>query len=138
MTGFTLGRDVLATQNVFRVAVVVESGSLPVFLDVTGFAFVAESSLMALLVVVGAMTGDARLLEFFHVQDSGVAALAFRLDVFAAQRVFCAAVMVKGRDGPVLFGVTGFAFVAKASLMAFLVVVGLVAGHAGGSDLFLI
>src|SRR3990167_1208155 len=103
MAGFTLGRDIFATQNVFRVAIMVESGGLPVLLHMTGFAFVAESSLMAFLVVVGAMAGDARRLKFFRVQESGVAALAFGLDVLAAQWVFCVAVMVKGRDRPILF-----------------------------------
>lgn len=59
-------------------------------------------------------------------------------DVFATQHVFRVAVMVKGRDGPVLFGVAGLALFAESPLVAFLVVVGLVAGHAGGSELFLI
>ena len=138
MAGFTFGRDVFATQHVFRVAVMVESGSLPVFLDVTGFAFVAESPLVAFLVIVGTMTGDARLLEFFHVQDSCMAGFTLGRDVLATQHIFRVAVMVKGRDGPVLFGVTGLALFAEATLVAFLVVVGLVAGHAGDPELFLI
>ena len=67
-----------------------------------------------------------------------MAALAFGLDVLATQRVFCVAVMVEACDGPVLFGVAGLALLAEAPLVTFLVVVGLVAGHASGSELFLI
>ena len=138
MAGFTLGSDVFSTQNVLRVAVMIKSGNLPVFFDVTRFAFVTETSLVAFLVVVGTMTGDARLLEFFHVQDAGMAGFTLGRDVFATQHVFRVAVVVKGRDGPVLFRVAGLTLFAEPSLMAFLIVVGLVAGHAGGSELFLI
>ena len=105
VTGFALGGGMFATQGIFGIPVVIESSGLPAFLDVTGFAFVAKATLVAFLVVVGAMTGDARLLEFFHVQDAGMAGFTLGRDVFAAQNVFRVAVMVKGRDGPVLFGV---------------------------------
>ena len=138
MAGFTLGSDVFSTQNVLRVAVMIKSGNLPVFFDVTRFAFVTETSLVAFLVVVGTMTGDARLLEFFHVQDAGMAGFTLGRDVFATQNVFRVAVMIKGRDGPVLFGVTGLALFAEATLVAFLVVVGLVAGDTGYPEFLLI
>ena len=138
VTGFALGFGMFAAQGVFSIPVVVERSSLPAFLDVTGFAFVAESPLVALLVVVGAMTGDARLLEFFHVQDAGMAGFTLGRDVFAAQNVFRVAVMVKGRDGPVLFGVAALALFTKVALVAFFVIVGLVTGHANASELFLV
>ena len=138
VTGFALGFGMFAAQGVFSIPVVVERSCLPAFLDVTGFAFVAESSLMAFLVVVGAMAGDARLLEFFHVQDAGMAGFTLGRDVFATQNVFRVAVMIKGRDGPVLFGVTGLALFAEATLVAFLVVVGLVAGDTGYPEFLLI
>ena len=137
MAGLALSRDVLATQNVFRVAIVVEGGGLPVLLHVTGLALVAEAPLVAFLVVVGLVAGDARRLEFFQVQESGVASLAFGLDVLAAQNVFRVAVMVKGGNGPILLGVAGLALVAEAPLMAFLVVVGFMAGYTGGFEFFL-
>ena len=59
-------------------------------------------------------------------------------DVFTTQYVFCVAVMIKGGDGPVLFGMTGLALFAESPLMAFLVVVWLVTGHANAPELLLV
>ena len=67
-----------------------------------------------------------------------MAARAFGLDVFSAQRVFRVAVMFKGGDGPILFNVAGLALLAEASLVSFLVIIILVAGGTGGFELLLI
>jgi len=87
---------------------------------VTGFAFVAEFTLVSIAVVIFLMAGDARLLEFFHVQDAGMAGFTLGRDVFATQHVFRVAVMIKSGDGPVLFGMTGLALFAESPLMPFL------------------
>ena len=138
VTGFALGHGMLAAQGILGVPVVIKFRGLPAFFDVTGFTFVTEFTLVSIAVVIFLMAGDARLLEFFHVQDAGMAGFTLGRDVFATQHVFRVAVMVKGRDGPVLFSVTGLALFTEASLVAFLVVVDLVAHYAGGSELLLI
>ncbi len=58
MASFALGLHVFSTQRIFRVAVVIEGGVLPVLFDMTGFAFIAEAAFVTLAVVVGFMTGD--------------------------------------------------------------------------------
>ena len=58
MASFAFGLNMFSAQRIFRVAVVIESGVLPVFFDMTGFAFVAEPAFVTLAVVVGFMTGD--------------------------------------------------------------------------------
>lgn len=54
-------------QGIFRVAVVVEGSVLPIFFDMTGFAFIAKSAFVALAVVVGFMASDAHGFKFFLV-----------------------------------------------------------------------
>ena len=92
---------------------------------------------MALLVVVGFMAGDAGGFEFFLVQEAGVTGIALRQIMFPAQGVFGVVIVVEGGDAPILFGMARLALLAKAALVALLVVVGLVAGHAEGLQLFL-
>ena len=138
MTGLTLGRDVFATQDIFSVAIMVEGSGLPVLLDVTGIAFIAEPSLVAVLVVIGLGAGYACGFELLPIQEAGVAAVAFGLNMFAAQWIFGVAGMVKNRNAPVFFRVAGLALLAKPSLVPFLVVVRLVAGDAGGLEFLLI
>jgi hypothetical protein len=138
MTGLALGRDVLAAQDVLRVAVMVESGDLPVLLDMTGVTFLAEPPLVALFVIVRFVAGDTGALEFLLVQEAGVAAVAFGRNMLAAQEVFGIAVVVKNGNAPVFFRVAGLALLAKTTFMAVLVVIGFVTGDAGGLQFFLV
>ena len=110
----------------------------------TGFAawaelvFVAEPSLMAMLVIVCLVAGDTGGFEFLLIQETGMTGIALGRDVFAAQRVFGVSVVVKNGNAPVFFRVAGLAFLAEPSLVAFLVVVCLVAGDTGGFEFLLI
>ena len=62
VTGFALGFGMFAAQGVFGIPVVIKSGGFPAFLDVTGFAFVAEFTLVSIAIIIFLMAGDARLL----------------------------------------------------------------------------
>jgi hypothetical protein len=130
VTGLALDLGMLATQRVFRIAVVIEANRRPVFLDVAGLALVAETALVALAVVVLAVAGNALRRRLFPIQETAMAGRAFGEAVFAAQRVFGVLVVVERAHLPVLVGVAGLAFVAEAALVALAVVVLAVTGDA--------
>ena len=65
MTTVTLGLDVLAAQDEFGVAVVVEGRNAPIFFGVAVFALRAEPPLVALAVIVGLVARDAESFQLF-------------------------------------------------------------------------
>jgi len=58
VTTLALGRFVFAFQRVLGVLVMVEAGLLPALFVMAGFALLAQAALVALLVIVLAMTGN--------------------------------------------------------------------------------
>src|SRR3989344_5447772 len=112
MAALAFGLDVLATQRVFCVAVMVEACDGPVLFGVAALALGAE---LAFVFVVFLVTGDASrrcALEF----GIGVAVLADDITVFSGQREFRFAVIEKGFL-PVAFLVTVGAQGAQTALV---------------------
>ena len=63
---------------------------------------------------------------------------ALGLSMFTAQRIFRIAIVIKGGDAPIFFGMTGFAFIAEIAFMTFNVVIGFMTGNASCFKFFLI
>jgi hypothetical protein len=74
------------------------------------------------------VTTEAGGLEVLLIERALVTSCAFRLHVFAPQREFCITIVVEDDAFPIPFRVAVATFGAKAPLMAFLVIVGLMTG----------
>ena len=138
MAAVAPGLGVLAAQDELGVAIVIEFHVFPAFFQVTGLAFRAEATTVAFLFVVGFVTGDTGGFEPVLEQEARMATVALGPGMLAAQGEFGVAIVIEDRDTPVFLRMAGFALPAETSLVTFLLVVGLVAGHAGGLNLVLI
>ena len=85
MTGIALCQLVFAAQGVFRILGVVEQYPLPVLVAVTGLAFRAKAALMALVVVVFLVTGDAGRRGILEIRVA-VTVLADYLEMLPGKR----------------------------------------------------
>ena len=128
---------VLAIQRPAGVPVVTERDVLPVAGGMAGLALVPVAATVALVAIITGVAGNAqhgqllqRHARLRHAESGAVTAFATRLPMLAGQRELRRTVVVElGRlPGPLVM--TGFALFALAALVALLLVVFLVAGHA--------
>jgi len=121
MAGLALHLGMFSGQRVLGVLVVIESGRLPAPLVMAALAFVSQAPLVALIVIVLAMTTHAGQRQLLLIQGSLVARSAFRLVMFSLQAE-AGLDVIKGGWIPSLGSVAITTFLAEAAFVAILVV----------------
>lgn len=135
----TLRLQVLVAQPILGVAVMIKGACLPLLLGMTSLALIAIAPFVALLLVIFLVAGNTLLFQLetqielelaFASSITIVARLTLGRLVLVAKRILRVNVMIERQALPAFFVVAVFALLAQPSLVAFLLVVLLVAGGA--------
>lgn len=118
MATFASDAQMLPSQRIGCMPVVIERNGFPLALDV---AVAAQFAVGAFVHIIFFMAGITRCRRLVLIEASFVTTVAFRCVVEALQGIRGVAVVVESDELPVFFAVTGFTGLAVPSLVAIVV-----------------